>query len=148
MSPSPVLVTNPHAATRRGFVVATHIAVLARQDALLDPLLGRRPVDLWRHQPRVPCLAPILPHQHQRCPLSPWPSIQNAPLGACLPRFHPCPVMAAYDEGLAVDVVEVQREDVVLAAHVHAVVVLVLQQDAVVARVEEEVEEVCCARRL
>lgn len=43
---------------------------------------------------------------------------------------------------------EVQREDVVLAAHVHAVVVLILQQDAVVTGVEEEVEEVCCARRL
>lgn len=56
--------------------------------------------------------------------------------------------VSAYDEGLSVDVVQVQREHVVLAAHVHAVVVLVLQQDAVVTGVEEEVEEMCCARRL
>lgn len=58
---------------------------------------------------------------------------------------HPTEVAqeaTAYDEGLAVDVVQVQREDVVLAAHVHAVVVLVLQQDAVVTGVEQEVEEV------
>lgn len=61
---------------------------------------------------------------------------------------HPMDVahaVTAYDEGLAVDVVQVQREDVVLAAHVHAVVVLVLQQDAVVTGVEQEVEEVCGA---
>lgn len=55
---------------------------------------------------------------------------------------HPMEAAHAYDEGLAVDVVQVQGEDVVLAAHVHAVVVLVLQQDAVIAGVEQEVEEV------
>lgn len=48
----------------------------------------------------------------------------------------------AYDERLLVDVVQVQREDVVLAAHVHAVVVLVHQQDAVVGGVEQEGEVV------
>lgn len=47
-----------------------------------------------------------------------------------------------YNEGLAVDVVQVQGQHVVLAAHVHAVVVLVLEQDPVVSGVEQEVEEV------
>lgn len=53
-----------------------------------------------------------------------------------------------YDEGLAVDVVQVQGQHVVLAAHVHAVVVLVFEQDSVVSRVEQEVEEVGSARSL
>ena len=39
-----------------------------------------------------------------------------------------------------VDVMEVQREDVVLAAHVHAVMVLIHTQDPVVAGVEDECE--------
>lgn len=110
-------------------------------------------MDLWKHQPRGDQdshLPPTLPHQHQLCPSSSCPGIQKAPKvpNYPLPLAPPCPVLAAYDEGLAVDVVEVQREDVVLAAHIHAVVVLVLQQDAVVTGVEEEVEEVCCACRL
>ena len=68
MNPTLMLATSPATATRRGFMVATHVAVLARQDALLNPLLGRGPVDLWRHQPREDegtHSAPPPPHQHQ-----------------------------------------------------------------------------------
>jgi len=43
----------------------------------------------------------------------------------------------SYNMRLLVDVVEVQGQDVVLAAHVHAVVVLVHAQDPVVGRVED-----------
>ena len=43
----------------------------------------------------------------------------------------------SYDMWVLVDVMEVQRQDVVLAADVHAVMVLVHAQDPVVGRVEE-----------
>lgn len=56
--------------------------------------------------------------------------------------------VGSYDERLLVDVVQVQREDVVLAAHVHAVVVLVHQEDAVVGGVEQEGEVVSRASGL
>ena len=48
----------------------------------------------------------------------------------------------SYYEWLLVDVVQVQGQQVVLAAHVHAVVVLVHAQDPVVWRVEQEGEVV------
>lgn len=48
----------------------------------------------------------------------------------------------SYNERLLIDVVQVQREDVVLAAHVHAVVVLVHEEDAVVGGVQQEGEVV------
>lgn len=54
----------------------------------------------------------------------------------------PCIWAGPYNEGLAVDVVQVQGQHIVLAAHVHAVVVLVLEQDSVVSGVEKEVKEV------
>lgn len=54
------------------------------------------------------------------------------------PHIWPGP----YNEGLTVDVMQVQGQHVVLAAHIHAVVVLVLEQDSVVGCVEKEVEEV------
>lgn len=38
----------------------------------------------------------------------------------------------SYNKGLSVDVMEVERQDVVLAAHVHAVVILIHAQDAIV----------------
>lgn len=47
-----------------------------------------------------------------------------------------------YNEGLSVDVVQVQGQHVILAAHVHAVMILVLEQDSVVCSVEQKVEEV------
>lgn len=47
-----------------------------------------------------------------------------------------------YNKGLSVDVMQVQGQHVVLAAHVHAVMVLVLEQDSVVCSVEQKVEEV------
>lgn len=43
----------------------------------------------------------------------------------------------SYDMWVLVDVMEVQGQDVVLAANVHAVVVLIHTQDPVVGRVEE-----------
>lgn len=65
----------------------------------------------------------------------PWgPTSPHIPL----PHIWPGP----YNEGLAVDVMQVQGQHVVLAAHIHAVMVLVLEQDSVVACVEKEVEEV------
>lgn len=76
--------------------------------------------------------------------------------GAHVPQ-HPPPHIwpGPYNEGLAVDVMQVQGQHVVLAAHIHAVVVLVLEQDSVVACVEKEVEEVggacglkLCGRRV
>lgn len=107
-------------------------------------------MDLWKHQLRGDQDSHLTHHfptstsyAHRTLVLA----SQRSPKFPISP-FHllpPCLVLAAYDEGLAVDVVEVQREDVVLAAHIHAVVVLILQQDAVVTGVEEEVEKVCCA---
>lgn len=49
---------------------------------------------------------------------------------------------APYYERLLVDVVQIQRKDVVLAAHVHAIVVLVHAEDPVVGGVEQEGEVV------
>lgn len=46
----------------------------------------------------------------------------------------------SYNMWVFVDVVQVQGQDVILAAHVHAVVVLVHPQDSVVWRVDEEGE--------
>lgn len=47
-----------------------------------------------------------------------------------------------YYERLLVDVVEIQREDVIFAAHVHAIVVLVHAEDPIVGGVEQEGEVV------
>lgn len=44
----------------------------------------------------------------------------------------------SYNEGLFVDVIQVKRQDVVLAAHVHAIMVLVHTKDSIVRRVEQE----------
>lgn len=65
-------------------------------------------------------------------------------LHPALPHFRASP----YNEGLSVDVMQVQGQHVVLAAHVHAVMVLVLEQDSVVRSVEQEVEEVGGTRGL
>lgn len=46
----------------------------------------------------------------------------------------------SYDMWVLVDVMEVQGQDVVLAANVHAVMILIHTQDPVVGRVEEEGE--------
>lgn len=43
----------------------------------------------------------------------------------------------SHNVGVFVDVMQVQRQDVVFAAHVHAVMVLIHAQDPVVGRVEE-----------
>jgi len=44
----------------------------------------------------------------------------------------------SYNEGLFVDVIQVKRQDVVLAAHVHSIMVLVHTKDSIVRRVEQE----------
>lgn len=46
----------------------------------------------------------------------------------------------SYYERLLVDVVQVQREDVIFAAHVHAIVVLIHAKDPVVGRVQQKGE--------
>lgn len=46
----------------------------------------------------------------------------------------------SHNVGVFVDVMQVQGQDVVFAAHVHAVMVLIHAQDPVVGRVEEEGE--------
>lgn len=43
----------------------------------------------------------------------------------------------AHNVGVFVDVMQVQGQDVVFAAHVHAVMVLIHAQDPVVGRIEE-----------
>lgn len=48
----------------------------------------------------------------------------------------------SHDERLLVDVVQIQREDVVFAAHVHAVVVLVHAEDPIVGGVQQKGEVV------
>lgn len=53
----------------------------------------------------------------------------------------------SYDERLVVDVVQVKGQDVVLAAHVHAVMVLVHPQDPVIRCVEQEGEMMSCPCR-
>lgn len=48
----------------------------------------------------------------------------------------------SYYERLLVDVVEIQREDVIFAAHIHAVVVLIHAKDPIVGRVQQKGEVV------
>lgn len=66
----------------------------------------------------------------------PDPGLQA--LHPALSHFRASP----YNKGLSVDVMQVQGQHVVLAAHIHAVMVLVLEQDSVVCSVEQKVEEV------
>lgn len=54
----------------------------------------------------------------------------------------------AYYERLLVDVVQIQREDVIFASHIHAVVVLIHAKDPIVGGVEQEGEVVSGAGRL
>lgn len=54
----------------------------------------------------------------------------------------------SYYERLLVDIVQIQREDVIFAAHIHAVVVLVHAKDAVVGGVQQKGEVVSSAGRL
>lgn len=48
----------------------------------------------------------------------------------------------SYNEWLLVDVMQVQREDIIFAAHVHAIVVLVHEQDPIVGGVQQKGEVV------
>lgn len=54
----------------------------------------------------------------------------------------------SYYERLLVDVVQIQREDVIFAAHIHAVVVLVHAKDPIVGGVQQKGEVVSGAGRL
>lgn len=54
----------------------------------------------------------------------------------------------SYNEWLLVDVVQVQREDIIFAAHIHSVVVLIHAKDAIVSRVQQKGEVMSCAGRL
>lgn len=54
----------------------------------------------------------------------------------------------SYDEWLLVDVVQIQRQDIIFAAHIHAVVVLIHAKDAIVGRVQQKGEVVSSAGRL
>lgn len=65
-----------------------------------------------------------------------------SPGAPCSSSPQPGTGAGPYNEGLAVDVMEVQGQHIVFAAHVHAVMVLVFEQDSVVGCVEQEVEEV------
>lgn len=60
----------------------------------------------------------------------------------CGAQLLPSAWAAPYYERLLVDVVQIQRKDVVLAAHVHAIVVLVHAEDPIVGGVEQEGEVV------
>lgn len=51
----------------------------------------------------------------------------------------------SYDERLLVDVVQVQGKDIIFAAHIHAVVVLIHAKDPIVGRVEQKGEVMSCA---
>lgn len=51
----------------------------------------------------------------------------------------------SYYERLLVDVVQIQREDIIFAVHIHAVVILIHAKDPVVGRVQQEGEVVSCA---
>lgn len=54
----------------------------------------------------------------------------------------------SYYERLLVDVVQIQREDVIFAAHIHAVMVLIHAKDPIVGRVQQKGEVVSGAGRL
>lgn len=49
---------------------------------------------------------------------------------------------ASYDERLLVDVVQIQGEDIIFAAHIHAVVVLIHAKDPIVGGVQQKGEVV------
>lgn len=71
-------------------------------------------------------------------------TLDATPFTLPLSHFQASP----YNKGLSVDVVQVQGQHVVLAAHVHAVMVLILEEDSVVCSVEQKIEEVGGARGL
>lgn len=54
----------------------------------------------------------------------------------------------SYYERLLVDVMQIQGEDIIFAAHIHAVVVLIHAKDPIVGRVQQKGEGVSGASRL
>lgn len=104
----------------------THIGVFPRVDTFGLPLGGDGPVDLTGGE-RESCS-----HVCRVC-------------GAQLLLFA---WEVSYYERLLIDVVQIQRKDVIFAAHVHAIVVLVHAEDPIVGGVQQKGEVVSRASGL